>query len=90
MLLVGVIPAVVYGVLALLIPESPQYLLRKQRDDEALGVVRNVTGASDPEERLKEIKESLENRRRSSYRPHCGSPSASARTTRSRHPSSPP
>jgi SP family sugar:H+ symporter-like MFS transporter len=68
MLLVGVVPAVVYGLLALLIPESPQYLLRKQRDDEALAVVRNVTGADDPEQRLKEIKESLENQRRSSYR----------------------
>jgi MFS transporter, SP family, sugar:H+ symporter len=68
MLLVGVIPAVVYGVLALLIPESPQFLVRKQRDDEALAVVRDVTGASDPAQRLKEIQESLENQRRSSYR----------------------
>jgi MFS transporter, SP family, sugar:H+ symporter len=68
MLLVGVIPAAVYGVLALLIPESPQFLVRKQRDDEALRVVRDVTGAANPEQRLKEIQESLENQRRSSYR----------------------
>ncbi|WP_022884861.1 sugar porter family MFS transporter [Glaciibacter superstes] len=68
MLLVGVVPALVYGILALTIPESPQYLVRKKRDDEALRVVRDVTGAADPEKRLGEIKESLEDARRASYR----------------------
>lgn len=68
MLLVGVVPALVYGILALTIPESPQYLVRKKRDDEALRVVRDVTGAADPEKRLGEIKESLEDERRSTYR----------------------
>jgi len=68
MLLVGVIPAVVYGVLSLSIPESPQYLLRKGRRDEASHVVRDVTGAIDVAKRIDEIEESLESERRASYR----------------------
>lgn len=39
MLLVGVVPAVVYGVLALIIPESPQFLIRAGRDEEAAWVL---------------------------------------------------
>lgn len=68
MLLVGVVPAVVYGVLSLRIPESPQYLIRRGRKDEALSVIANVTGAADPEQRYKDIEESIENERRSTYR----------------------
>lgn len=68
MLLVGVIPALVYGFLSLSIPESPQYLLRRGRRGEAGRIVRDVTGAIDVERRLDEITESLENERRSSYR----------------------
>ncbi|WP_287932047.1 sugar porter family MFS transporter [Arthrobacter sp.] len=68
MLLVGVIPAVVYGLLSLRIPESPQFLIRAGRKDEALDVIRTVTGAADPEKRLAEIQESIENERRSTYR----------------------
>lgn len=68
MLLVGVIPALVYGILSLTIPESPQFLIRKKRKDDALEVIRNVTGASDPQKRMDEIEESLENEKRASYR----------------------
>jgi sugar porter (SP) family MFS transporter len=68
MLLVGVVPAVVYGILSLTIPESPQFLIRKGRKEHALAVVRDVTGAANPQERLQEIEESLEHQRRISYR----------------------
>ncbi len=68
MLLVGVIPAVVYGLLSLTIPESPQFLIRKGRSQDALAVIRHVTGPADPDQRLKEIEESLENERHSTYR----------------------
>jgi len=67
-LLVGVVPAVVHGVLSLHIPESPQDLIRRGRTDAALSVIANVTGAADPEQRFKEIEESIENERRSTYR----------------------
>ncbi|WP_232715425.1 sugar porter family MFS transporter [Gordonia metallireducens] len=56
MFLVGVIPAVVYGVLALLIPESPRYLVGRNRDEEAARILQTVTGESDPLDRVKEIK----------------------------------
>lgn len=68
MLLVGVFPAIVYGLLSLGIPESPQFLIRKGRTDEALEVIRNVTGAENPKQRVTEIQESLENERKTSYR----------------------
>ncbi|HEV7167506.1 MAG TPA: sugar porter family MFS transporter [Micrococcaceae bacterium] len=68
MLLVGVIPAVIYGLLSLTIPESPQFLVRKGRSQDALEVIRTATGSPKPDQRLKEIEESLENERRSSYR----------------------
>ncbi|HEV7166774.1 MAG TPA: sugar porter family MFS transporter [Micrococcaceae bacterium] len=67
MLLVGVIPAVVYGLLSLTIPESPQFLIRKGRSEDALTVIRGVTGSADPDQRLKEIEESLEHERHSTY-----------------------
>ncbi len=68
MLLVGVIPAIVYGLLSLTIPESPQFLIRKGRNEDALKVISDVTGSADPDQRLKEIEESLEHERHSTYR----------------------
>ncbi|TSD93747.1 sugar porter family MFS transporter [Gordonia rubripertincta] len=56
MFLVGVIPAVVYGLLALLIPESPRYLVGRNRDEEAARILQTVTGESNPLDRVKEIK----------------------------------
>ncbi|MHC3001244.1 sugar porter family MFS transporter [Gordonia sp. GN26] len=56
MFLVGVVPAIVYGVLALLIPESPRYLVGRNRDEEAARILQTVTGESDPLDRVKEIK----------------------------------
>ncbi|NED85195.1 sugar porter family MFS transporter, partial [Streptomyces sp. SID11233] len=44
MFLVGVIPAAVYGILALSIPESPRYLVLKGKDKEAAGVLERVSG----------------------------------------------
>lgn len=56
MFLVGVIPAVVYGLLALSIPESPRYLVGRNRDEEAARILQEVTGEAHPLERVKEIK----------------------------------
>jgi sugar porter (SP) family MFS transporter len=42
MFIVGVIPAVVYGVLAFSVPESPRHLVAGGRNEEALGVLRRV------------------------------------------------
>ncbi|GAB2647266.1 sugar porter family MFS transporter [Gordonia jinhuaensis] len=59
MFFVGVIPAVVYGVLALMIPESPRYLVGSHLDNEAAKILRDVTGEEHPLERVKEIRLTL-------------------------------
>ncbi|MFC9549498.1 sugar porter family MFS transporter [Rhodococcus sp. NPDC056960] len=59
MFIVGVIPAVVYGVLALMIPESPRYLVGKHLDQEAADILANITGEVDPHERVSEIRLTL-------------------------------
>ncbi|MDV7352261.1 sugar porter family MFS transporter [Rhodococcus oxybenzonivorans] len=59
MFLVGVVPALVYGLLALLIPESPRYLVGKHLDQEAADVLANITGELDPHERVSEIRLTL-------------------------------
>ncbi|WP_407444259.1 sugar porter family MFS transporter [Rhodococcus sp. (in: high G+C Gram-positive bacteria)] len=67
MFLVGVVPAVVYGVLAVLIPESPRYLVGKDLDEEAAEVLANVTGELDPEERVREIRLTLRRDTKASF-----------------------
>lgn len=59
MFMVGVIPAVVYGILALLIPESPRYLVGSNLDEEAARILTEVTGEANPLERVKEIRLTL-------------------------------
>jgi sugar porter (SP) family MFS transporter len=44
MFIVGVIPALIYGVLALSVPESPRHLVARGRNQDALGVLRRVLG----------------------------------------------
>lgn len=56
MFLVGVVPAVVYGLLALMIPESPRYLVGRNRDEEAARILQEVTGDPDPLDRVREIR----------------------------------
>lgn len=67
MLLVGVVPAVVYGLLTLRIPESPQFLIRAGKEDEAREVITLTSGQENVSKRYREIQESIENERHSSY-----------------------
>ncbi|GIG37267.1 sugar porter family MFS transporter [Cellulomonas pakistanensis] len=61
MFLVAVVPAAVYGVLALRIPESPRYLVAQGRRDEAVTVLQGVLGADeDPRERVAQIEKTIE------------------------------
>ncbi|MDG3011385.1 sugar porter family MFS transporter [Rhodococcus sp. D2-41] len=66
MFLVGVIPAACYGVLAMLIPESPRYLVRKHLDDEAGRVLAEFGGELEPGIRVAEIRLTLREEARSS------------------------
>ncbi|PQP24667.1 sugar porter family MFS transporter [Rhodococcus opacus] len=67
MFIVGVIPAVVYGILALLIPESPRYLVGKHLDQEAADILANITGEVDPHERVSEIRLTLRHESTASF-----------------------
>lgn len=68
MFLVGAVPAVVYGLLSLTIPESPRYLVAKDLDEEAADVLSRVTGERHPAERIKEIRVTLRRESKSSFR----------------------
>ncbi|EKT77569.1 major facilitator superfamily sugar transporter [Rhodococcus opacus M213] len=67
MFIVGVVPAVVYGILALLIPESPRYLVGKHLDQEAADILANITGEVDPHERVSEIRLTLRHESTASF-----------------------
>ena len=67
MFLVGVAPAVLYGVLAMTIPESPRYLVGQDLDEEAAAVLANVTGELRPDERVREIKLTLRRESKASF-----------------------
>ncbi len=68
MFLVGAVPAVVYGLLSVAIPESPRYLVAKNLDEEAARVLSRVTGEEHPAERIKEIRITLRRDSRASFR----------------------
>ncbi|CEA07597.1 D-xylose-proton symporter [Arthrobacter saudimassiliensis] len=59
MLLVGIVPAVIYGILGLTIPESPQYLVRRDEDAAAARVLRDVSGVQDTDRKIADIRKSF-------------------------------
>ena len=56
MYLSAAIPAIVYGVLAARLPESPRYLVNKGRIDEAGQVLRDVLGLADADAATRKIR----------------------------------
>lgn len=59
MLLVELFPAVLYGIMALKLPESPRYLVSKNRLNEARAVLVEYTAEKDPDVKLVQIQKSL-------------------------------
>jgi MFS transporter, SP family, sugar:H+ symporter len=73
MFIVGAIPAAIYGIIALSIPETPRYLASKGQDEDALVVLNEVlTRDESPERHLEAIKHRIavdhENEKHSSLR----------------------
>jgi MFS transporter, SP family, sugar:H+ symporter len=59
MFLAGVVPALAYGLLALQIPESPRFLVRRGELAKAADVLRQVLGIADVDDKIAAINESL-------------------------------
>lgn len=59
MFMAEAIPAVIYGLAALRLPESPRYLVAKNRIEDATRVLRVYTGIVDVSDKVTAIKESL-------------------------------
>ena len=64
MFLAMAVPAVLYGGLALTIPESPRYLVSRMRMDAARDVLRRVLGSIDVDAKVEEIRQTLSRERR--------------------------
>ena len=60
MFLACAVPAVVYGGLALVLPESPRYLVLNGRDEEARAVFTRIWPNGDVDRAVREIKDSIE------------------------------
>ncbi|MGO4299909.1 sugar porter family MFS transporter [Leifsonia sp. RAF41] len=59
MFLVGVIPSVVYGILALTLPESPRYLLTNGRHDEARAIFETLVPEGDIDRQIGDIENAI-------------------------------
>lgn len=59
MLGMGILPAVLFGLLLILIPESPRWLIEKRREGEAKRILHNVGGPEFAESEFASIKTAL-------------------------------
>lgn len=59
MLMAEIVPALLYGLMALRLPESPRYLVVQKREKEALKVLAEYTNDPDPQGRVTLIKKTV-------------------------------
>jgi len=59
MFLAGVVPAVVYGLISLKLPESPRFLVLKKREDDAATVFTRLWPNDDVDKAIREIREAI-------------------------------
>lgn len=67
MLGIEALPAILYFIFLLIIPESPRWLVMKNREDTAREVLRKVVDEKNAEIELKEIHSSLVNQEKATY-----------------------
>ena len=72
MFIVEAIPAVVYGVMSLRLPESPRYLVRKGDLDRASQVLLDFSGEPDVNLKIQQIRDSLHDEKKESLRDLAG------------------
>jgi len=60
MFLAGILPAVVYGLIALKLPESPRFLVLKGRDDEVRGIFARLWPGDDVERAIRDMRSVIE------------------------------
>lgn len=66
MFLVGVVPSVVYAVISFILPESPRYLVRAGKGDEAKAILHDM-GEPNPTQKVQDIKDSIQEENRTSF-----------------------
>ena len=67
MFLAMVVPAVIYGGLALTIPESPRYLIAKHRIPEAKAILTDLIGPVNLDAKIQRIRETMEREKEPSW-----------------------
>lgn len=72
MFIAEAVPAVVYGLMSLRLPESPRYLVRKGEYDKASQVLLDFSGEPNVNVKIQEIQESLHSERKESLRDLAG------------------
>jgi SP family sugar:H+ symporter-like MFS transporter len=60
MFIAGVVPAVVYGIVAIKLPESPRYLVLKNRDDDVRAIFKRLWPTDDVERAIKDMRAGIE------------------------------
>lgn len=73
MFISAALPALVYGIMSLRLPESPRYLVRQGEIDRASEVLTTVTGTIDVKGKIKEITDTIDTERKESLRDLLGS-----------------
>lgn len=68
MFMIEAIPAAVYGIMALKLPESPRFLVAQDKLDEASKVLFDFTGELDVNLKIQQIQKSLEREEKESFR----------------------